>query len=221
MNIHADKNSWESHWDNTGKTGFMAKFTEWMRFNMLANSVRDSLNKYCQMDGLYIEAGCGTSQTSDKINKDGKFIIALDFAKNTLYNAMNVKKNDAFINADIMKMPFKDNSIAGIWNLGVVEHFPHNEAVAFMQEFRRILKPGGVVLLFWPPKISVDTIILRPIEFIISIIKGKKYTVFPAEPYRATKSRVLNVAKDSGFKLIGVEFPASTGFTHWVVALQK
>jgi SAM-dependent methyltransferase len=42
-------------------------------------------------------------------------------------------------------MPFADSSFDGIWSIWVLEHIPEPERA--LREMRRVLKPGGVLLL--------------------------------------------------------------------------
>ena len=52
--------------------------------------------------------------------------------------------------ADIMNIPAKDNSVDIIMTQHVVEHFYRHQAIQLFREFRRILKPGGIVITEMP-----------------------------------------------------------------------
>ena len=53
------------------------------------------------------------------------------------------------IEADVRKLPFKENFFDGYWSLGVIEHFyeGYNEIA---QEMQRVIKPGGYLFLTFP-----------------------------------------------------------------------
>jgi SAM-dependent methyltransferase len=51
-----------------------------------------------------------------------------------------------FIEASATAMPFPDNTFDGIWSIWVLEHIPNPEKA--LLEIRRVLKPGGYLLLY-------------------------------------------------------------------------
>jgi SAM-dependent methyltransferase len=85
------------------------------------------------------------------------------------------------IRATIFATPFRSDSIDGIWNLGVMEHFSESEIQRSLQEFRRVLKPDGVIILFWPAEKNLSRWILGPIESFVTGWRRAKFTFFPGE----------------------------------------
>lgn len=47
-------------------------------------------------------------------------------------------------------IPFPDGSFDGVYHSHVLEHFPKNQAPAFLQECYRVLKPGGILRVAVP-----------------------------------------------------------------------
>ena len=45
--------------------------------------------------------------------------------------------------ADVKKLPFKDGEVDGIINRNLIEHFGGHETKELLQEWARVLKPGG------------------------------------------------------------------------------
>jgi predicted SAM-dependent methyltransferase len=52
--------------------------------------------------------------------------------------------------ADIRKLPFPDEYADEAWAIHVIEHFYVWEAPRVLQEWRRVLKPGGLLVLEMP-----------------------------------------------------------------------
>lgn len=51
---------------------------------------------------------------------------------------------------DIRNLPFKDNSFDMILDLSTLDHIPENQVMDVLQEYKRVLKKDGIlVLIFW------------------------------------------------------------------------
>ncbi|NTA39814.1 class I SAM-dependent methyltransferase [Agrobacterium salinitolerans] len=58
---------------------------------------------------------------------------------------------DADVNADVTKgLEFEDNSVSFVFAEHFIEHLPRVEAVKFLKECRRVMRPGGVIRLSTP-----------------------------------------------------------------------
>ena len=122
--------------------------------------------------------------------------------------------------ADIRKLPFKDNSIDGIWNLGVMEHFSKKEIHAILNEFKRVLKKDGTMLIFWPPRYSLAHIFFSSIETAARIL-GKKIQIFPDEPSLLhSKKEAKEMMKKAGLNA-ECFFNYRDGFCHIIVMARK
>lgn len=58
-----------------------------------------------------------------------------------------VKGKAKYVQSDIRKMPFEDNSVDQAEMYSVIEHFPFREVVPVLKEVYRVLKKGGKLLL--------------------------------------------------------------------------
>ena len=83
-----------------------------------------------------LEVGCGRGLFQNMVED----YTAIDFS--AFAGAMVSKP---FVCADAQKLPFVDNSFDAIWTITVLEHVPDPEQA--LKELRRVLKPGGVLLL--------------------------------------------------------------------------
>src|SRR3989344_7130312 len=95
-----DKNTWDEHWAQL-ENSFFNKVLRYVRYNIIANNVSKTLNKYFPQDGIFVDCGSGTSQTAVKIIKKDKNLIALDISYSILeYAQKNFNIMDSFVNAD-------------------------------------------------------------------------------------------------------------------------
>lgn len=188
-----NKLDWDKHWNSLKKRRHLFSYVlQIYRKYIIANAVKYYFDKYFPHKGIFIEAGCGTAQSSIKINKQGRILIGLDISYSALKEAQDNKKMDFFIQADIFKMPFKKQSIEGLWNLGVMEHFNTNEIKNILNEFSNIIKPQHYAIILWPPIYGSSQIFLGLIEKIHNLLFKNKIIFSPHEPSRLKSSHDVN-----------------------------
>ena len=159
---------WAEHWSNDNQHSFSQRFFSVYRRAVFARTVEWHINRFFPERGVFVEAGSGTSETSERIDKRGgsRRLIAVDLVLDVVANAHPVM--DARIAADCFHLPFADASIDGLWNVGVMEHFTHDLIDAMMREFHRVLKPGAPAILLWPATDSLPQKGLRFVEFVVN-----------------------------------------------------
>lgn len=214
------KKDWDEQWDRLDKSLF-GRICSLYRKIFISRLVAFITNKYFPKKGVFVEAGCGTCESSSRIRKYGRELVPVDISKYIL--KINLPKN--FLKpvvADIRNMPFKSNSIDGIWNLGVMEHFTKEEFIKILNEFHRVLKKGSYAILFIPPVFGSSEIVLRGLEFIINIFRKKKFTFMTEEltPVRS-KRYIASIIKQSKLKLYRTHFSIRDLFTYYVIVCKK
>ncbi len=203
----AEAAEWDRHWQDLQGTVRGRLFSLYRR-QIRARCVARYVTRYFQAPGLYVECGCGSSETSCRIRpQSGQTFLALDFADRPLGMALRQPCHSGGIQADIRQLPFANQSLDGLWNLGVMEHFEEDEQLTILREFHRVLKPGGQLLLWWPPKFALDLAV-------VSCFGWK----FPNEPGRASRDSVAHLLRTTGFNNVAVSFPLSDGLTELLAA---
>jgi len=61
-------------------------------------------------------------------------------------------------------IPFEDESVDAVYHSHVLEHFPPAEAIKFLAECRRVLKPGGVIRVVVPDLESIAKAYLQAVD---------------------------------------------------------
>lgn len=57
---------------------------------------------------------------------------------------------DVDVKSDVSKLPYDDNSVAEIYASQILEHFPHVRTKSVLEEWYRILAPGGSIAIGVP-----------------------------------------------------------------------
>ena len=224
MNQDSHHEIWESHWAvGPGDSGSVfGRVSSLVRRQILSRAVRHYARVYFRRSGFYVEGGCGTGQSSSRIAASGRRLIALDFSIAALRSARRAPGFQYFIRGDIRRLPFAEGSLAGIWNLGVLEHFDAEAGRRVLEEFRRVLHPGGVAVLFWPPAYGASRWILAPIEWVRSRWSGRAFRFFPDEVNRLrSKAQARATVASAGLEAAAVDFTPRGAFIHMVVVARK
>jgi SAM-dependent methyltransferase len=169
-----------------------------------------------------LHAGSGAGQVDKDVVSQFN-ITALDISGEALrlYKLCNGAKAKT-LKASIFDIPAKTSTFDGIYNLGVMEHFTREEDEKILLELKRVLKPKGKIVLFWPPKFGLSVIFLNTTHFILNNALRRNIRLHPEEiSLIQNKKHVQEILKKCGFKLLKFYFGPRDFFTHCVVVAQK
>jgi len=216
---------WDRHWLSLGNGRSRSLFglgSSAVRRFIFQPAVRFFLDKYFSAEGIFFEMGCGTGESSAAVPRRSRHFVGLDFSAVALAQSRIAGPFDSRVCADICRLPLQPASIDGIWNLGVMEHFSTPELMQALREFRGVLKPGGIVVLFWPAEANASRWVLAPVEWLRSAIAGKQFRFFPDEISRLkSRGEGADILKSAGFDPLEVDFSIRTFFIHMVVIGRK
>ncbi len=97
-------------------------------------------------DGLYLDVGCGTGNYTDALQKRGCNLIGLDPSKVMLEQAMSRNVHIDWRVGQVEKLDLENASIDGVIATLTVHHW--KDLGAGFVELGRVLKPGGILILF-------------------------------------------------------------------------
>lgn len=208
MNGTQSQNAWSEHWSEDRQQSISQRFFSFYRKAVFARTVRYFTSRYFPAHGIFVEAGSGTAETSMRIDKCGgaRKLVATDIVQPVLKQCHPVM--DSRVCGDIFNMPYADDSVDGIWNVGVMEHFTHEQIDKIMTEFHRVLKPGSRIILLWPGADSLPQKMLKVVEFIINSGGKKKNFSFHPPEISQLKSRRegSEVMQRNGFRSIYIDY---------------
>jgi dolichol-phosphate mannosyltransferase len=168
-----------------------------------------------------LHAGCGSGQVDENLHSEFR-ITAADISPEALsLYSRNNPEACRLDHADIFALPYADDQFDGVYNLGVVEHFPRHEIVRMLQEFRRVLKPGGKIVIFWPHRRAPSVLLLRIWHFCLRRTGSPTELHPPEVSLLPGKTFARKVIEEAGFKWAGYSYGIRDGFIQAVVTGEK
>ena len=132
---------WDAHWERQ-QHGAFGRLCSAYRWLVRSRCVKRYIEKYFPTEGVFAECGCGSGETSQRLEglsrsfsrgpqgsapptgpQRGRTYLAVDFCARALDRALIQPCYTAGVQSDIRALPFRDGSLDGLWNLGVLEHF--------------------------------------------------------------------------------------------------
>src|ERR687887_2697034 len=96
-----------------------------------------------------LDAGCGTGGTTVHLRRFGD-VVGLDLAWEALLPAAERGLNGLLVRGTVEHLPFADATFDAVTSFEVVYHLGVNDDRRAFAELRRVLRPGGVLLLRLP-----------------------------------------------------------------------
>jgi ubiquinone/menaquinone biosynthesis C-methylase UbiE/N-acetylglutamate synthase-like GNAT family acetyltransferase len=146
----------------TGYDKISAEYTQEF-INELEHKLLDRqlLKRFAQSmhgtNGPIADIGCGPGETTRYLRDQGiKNIFGLDLSAGMVAQARQANPDIEFHQGDMSALNVEDNAWAGIVAFYSIIHIPREDVVSVLQEFKRVLKPGG--LLFFTFHIGQNAI---------------------------------------------------------------
>lgn len=99
-------------------------------------------------DSVILDAGCGTGLSGQALATAGFPVIdGIDVSSRSLALAAKLGVYRSLARVDMQKppLPFEDDSYDGLACVGVLTYLPDSEGI--LEEFCRVVRPGGVMVL--------------------------------------------------------------------------
>jgi dolichol-phosphate mannosyltransferase len=225
MDAPIDPQNWDSYWSGKDNKPTLLVYDLIAAFYRKF-IIKPSLNRFIMGNfnahSRLLHAGCGSGQVDRDIGEEIG-ISALDISPVALSIYKKANKNyRELILGSIFDMPVADGSFDGIYNLGVMEHFSEDEIARILQEFNRVLKSGGKIVLFWPPEFGLSVMVLKLAHFILNQVLKKNISLHPAEITRVkSRQQIEGYLAQGGFRLNRYAFGIGDLFTYVVIVGEK
>jgi ubiquinone/menaquinone biosynthesis C-methylase UbiE len=181
--------------------------------------LRKYIYNYFKPGSILLHAGCGSGQIED--TKDFT-IIGMDISQNALNIYKNNHSDPNLLQGNILSTGIRNNTVEGIYNMGVMEHFTTEEIHTILLEFNRILKPNGKIILFIPPEYGSTVIFFKVIHYILNNILHKNIHFQPAEINRIqSRKHAELLVKGTGLYINEFNFGLDDLCTHVAIVLEK
>ncbi|HTD94801.1 MAG TPA: class I SAM-dependent methyltransferase [Chitinophagaceae bacterium] len=112
------------------------------RLNRCLGPLQDKL-----VDKLVLETGCGAGRFTEILLKKGAILVSSDISSAAEVNNENFPSGEKHlvIQADINRMPFKDESFDVVICLGVIQHTPDPEQT--IENLYKLVRKGGYLVI--------------------------------------------------------------------------
>jgi dolichol-phosphate mannosyltransferase len=219
-----DPQGWDAYWNKKALPSTMAY--ELVAALYRVSVIKPQLERFILEtfpDGSHLlHAGCGSGQVDVDLQRRMR-ITAVDIspAALSLYRQNNPAAF-AVHHVSILDLPFASASFDGVYNLGVLEHFTVEEIKTILTQFRRVLKPNGKLVIFWPHARATSVAVLNSAHWLLNDGVKKPTRRHPAE-ISLVRSRqwVEDVVHDAGFRLVKYAFGPRDFFVQAVVVVEK
>jgi 2-polyprenyl-3-methyl-5-hydroxy-6-metoxy-1,4-benzoquinol methylase len=154
-----------------------------------------------QQDGKkWLDAGCGTGTISRWLARErGASVIALDASERMLAHAAKISGVE-YILGDVTCSGLPDGSFDGILCSSVLEYLP-DPAVA-LREFRRLIRPGGIILLSVPNAAQSVRMILWIAYWITRPLRQRRlFSYLDHSRHSFSEPGVAQLLRENGFAL--------------------
>ena len=140
-----------------------------------------------------LEAGCGTGHFALAVQQRyGWPVYPIDLGGEGIEYGRSLGV-ERLAQADIQAVPFAASVFDAVLSMDVIVHLPRGDEAKPMREFARVLRPGGLAVI----RVSaLDALRSRHSEFVL-------------ERQRFTKSRLVQLASECGFRVLRVTYANS------------
>jgi SAM-dependent methyltransferase len=97
--------------------------------------------------GPICDMGCGPGQIARYLHRQGVNTVGVDLSPRMIAEAQRLNPTIPFHQGDMLSLPDADNSWGGIAAFYCIIHVPRNQVIDALREMKRVLKPGGVLLI--------------------------------------------------------------------------
>jgi dolichol-phosphate mannosyltransferase len=219
-----DPQGWDSYWEKKQTNGAVAYEAIATLYRNLI--IKSRLNAVIQREfpkgSQLLHAGCGSGQVDSDLH-DYARITAVDVSVPALqiYQRENPQAF-AVKHASIFNLPFESASFDGVYNLGVVEHFEQEELARVFDELRRVLRPHGKFVIFWPHAHASSVMVLNGVHWVLNDVLKKDTRLHPPEVSLVqSKRHAQELLEKAGFTLRSFDFGPKDLFVQAVVVAER
>jgi SAM-dependent methyltransferase len=127
--------------------------------------------------GPICDLGCGPGQIARYLHRRGAQTLGVDLSPCMIAEAQRLNPEIPFHEGDMLSLPDAENSWGGIAAFYCIIHIPRERVVNALREMKRVLKPGGVLLItfhigdeikhveeWWDKPVNLDFAFYQPTE---------------------------------------------------------
>ncbi|CAG0928182.1 putative AdoMet-dependent methyltransferase [Thermoflexales bacterium] len=116
-------------------------------YKPLDRQLLDRLVTSVEENGLICDLGCGPGQIARYLHERGARVMGVDLSAQMIELARRLNPGLEFKQGNMLALDVEDEAWAGIAAFYSLIHIPREEVVNALHELKRVLRPGGWLLL--------------------------------------------------------------------------
>ncbi len=156
---------------------YVRRIFDELQHKPLDRQLLDRLAASAQSGELLCDMGCGPGHVARYLHERGAHVVGVDLSVGMIEQARQLNPGLEFRQGNMLALDVEDGVWAGIAAFYSIIHVPREEVVAALQELKRVLQPGGYLLLafhigtevvhqeeWWGQSVSADFVFFQPQE---------------------------------------------------------
>jgi ubiquinone/menaquinone biosynthesis C-methylase UbiE len=135
---------------------YVRRISDELKDKPLDRQLLDRFAKSVRNLGSVCDMGCGPGHVARYLHEHGVKVCGVDISTEMVKRARRLTPGVEFRQGDMMALDIPDETCAGVVAFYSIIHIPRTDVVRALRELRRVLQPGGLLLLSF--HIGNDTI---------------------------------------------------------------
>jgi SAM-dependent methyltransferase len=170
--------------------------------------------------GPICDLGCGPGHVARYLHEQGANVLGIDLSPGMVEMARHLSPAISFQPGNMLALDVEDNAWGGIAAFYSIIHIPHAELLRVLVELRRVLKPGGWLLVafhigeemvhldeWWGERVGVDFYFYQAGEMSGYLAQAGFVDIevfvrdsYPAVEYQSRRAYIFAHTEGSGLK---------------------
>ena len=165
--------------------------------------IRDIMLTRLPKTGVIVDAGCGVARWPIYLRQRGYHVFGLEWSQEACRIAKATDAGLEVVRSDVRATPLKDGSVDAVLSLGVIEH-DEQGPMAALHETRRILKPGGILVLAVPYNNALRRVFVNHLQSYVTRKRRRASWKLGFAEYRFSRREVRQFLERSGFEVLSM-----------------
>lgn len=134
--------------------------------------------------GPICDLGCGPGQIARYLHRQGVDVLGVDLSPQMIVEAQCLNPEIPFHQGNMLALPDADESWGGIAAFYCIIHIPRQQVVDALCEMKRVLRPGGVLLIAFhvgEEDLHIDEYYEKPVNLDFAFYKPDEMEVWLKE----------------------------------------
>ena len=156
---------------------YVRRIFDELQYKPLDRQLLDRLAAGVGKEGVICDMGCGPGHVARYLSERGAHVVGVDLSAGMIEQARRLNPGIEFWQGNMLALDVQDGAWAGIAAFYSIIHIPREEVIAALRELKRVLRPGGTLLLafhigaevvhmeeWWGQAVSADFVFFQPHE---------------------------------------------------------